>query len=106
LLFDRALVVEPASASPPLIGVTYYGIEATHSGMCKFDSENAPGYLNVSTAIREWVADAPQVIQVRWSLEEEESQNRAELEIHERAQQLYVGFSHSYTVMFWLLNHG
>jgi hypothetical protein len=79
--------VDAASASPQLVGVTYYGIEATHSRMCKFDSENAPGYRTVSTAIREWVADAPDVIPIRWEVEEDQRRVRANLENFERLRQ-------------------
>ena len=76
--------MDAASASPQLPGVTYYGIEATHSGMAKFDCENAPGYRNVSTAIRQWVAESPSVIQVRWEVEEDDRRLRASLESFER----------------------
>jgi hypothetical protein len=72
------------SASPQLPGVTYYGIEANHSGMCKFESENAPGYRNVSSAIREWVMESPRVIQVRWEVEDDDRRLRANLENYER----------------------
>ncbi len=65
----RIFVVDQISASPQLPGVRYYGIEASHSGMCKFESRNSPGYLNVSTALKTWVADAPQLINVRWVVE-------------------------------------
>ena len=78
------MVVDASSASPQLPGVTYYGIEATHSGMCKFNGPNAPGYRTVSTAIREWVVDAPQVIHVRWKVEEDDRLLRASLENYER----------------------
>jgi hypothetical protein len=81
--------VDAASASPQLPGVTYYGIEATHSDMCKFDSDQAPGYRTVSTAIREWIADAPNVIPVRWQVEDAQRRVRANLENFERAR-LYV----------------
>ncbi|KAL2016879.1 hypothetical protein VTK56DRAFT_2879 [Thermocarpiscus australiensis] len=54
--------------------------------MCKFESENAPGYRNVSTAIREWVADAPRVIPFRWEAEEDDRRVRANLENFERMQ--------------------
>ncbi|KAI0517817.1 hypothetical protein F5B22DRAFT_645521 [Xylaria bambusicola] len=80
----RALVVDANSASPQLPGVTYYAIEATHSGMCKFDSKNAPGYRTISSAIREWVLDAPDVIRTRWRVEEDEKLARAKHEIEER----------------------
>ncbi len=90
LTSPRILVVDSSSAGPQLPGVTYYGIEATHSGMCKFESENAPGYRTVSTALREWVADAPQVIPIRWEVEEDDRRMRANLENMERAR-LYQG---------------
>jgi len=57
--------------------------------MCKFESESAPGYVNVSTAIREWVAGCPEVIEVRWEVEEEERQLRAIRETDELSR-LYV----------------
>ncbi|KAB5533630.1 hypothetical protein GE09DRAFT_1251074 [Coniochaeta sp. 2T2.1] len=81
---SKAVVVDPASASPQLPGVTYYGIESTHSGMCKFESNTAPGYRTVSTAIRDWVKEASNVIQVRWLVELDDRQVRQQLEIHER----------------------
>ncbi|KAL2144726.1 hypothetical protein VTI28DRAFT_8664 [Corynascus sepedonium] len=84
---SKVLIVDASSASPQLVGVTYYGIEATHSRMCKFDSENAPGYRTVSTAIREWVADAPNVIPIRWEVEEDQRRVRANLENFERSRQ-------------------
>ncbi|TGJ79626.1 hypothetical protein E0Z10_g9127 [Xylaria hypoxylon] len=80
----KALVVDASSASPQLPGVTYYAIEATHSGMCKFDSKNAPGYRTISSAMREWVLDAPDVITTRWRVEEDEKLARAKHEIEER----------------------
>ncbi|KAH6899805.1 hypothetical protein B0T10DRAFT_468823 [Thelonectria olida] len=84
LTIFRIIIVDANSASPQLPGVTYYGIEKTHSGMCKFDSPNAPGYRNISTDIRQWVIDAPTVIQVRWEVEEEERKARAMIEVTER----------------------
>lgn len=78
------MVVDPSSASPQLPGVTYYGIEATHSGMCKFDSPTAPGFRTISTAIHDWVKEAPGVIQVRWLVELDDRQVRQQLEFHER----------------------
>ncbi|KAH9906070.1 hypothetical protein F4778DRAFT_693094 [Xylariomycetidae sp. FL2044] len=80
----RMLVVDANSAGPQLPGVTYYSIEATHSGMCKFDSKNAPGYRTIATAIREWVLAAPDVIATRWRVEEDEKLARAKHEIEER----------------------
>ncbi|KAK4098094.1 hypothetical protein N658DRAFT_488741 [Parathielavia hyrcaniae] len=81
---SKILVVDALSASPQLAGVTYYGIEATHSGMCKFASEDAPGYRTVSTAIHDWVSDAPDVIPFRWGVEDERRRVRANLDNFER----------------------
>ena len=78
------LVVDANSASPQLPGVTYYGVEATHAQMCKFSSSNAPGYRALSTDIRQWVMDAPALIDVRWQVEEQERATRMRHEIHER----------------------
>lgn len=80
----RVLVVDANSASPQLPGVTYYGVEATHAQMCKFSSSNAPGYRALSTDIRQWVMDAPDIIDVRWQVEEQERAARMRHEIHER----------------------
>ncbi|KAI1210258.1 uncharacterized protein F4807DRAFT_460087 [Annulohypoxylon truncatum] len=80
----RMLIVDAHSASPQLPGVTYYAIEATHSGMCKFDSRSAPGYRTIATAIRDWVIDAPDVIATRWRIEDDEKLARAKHEIEER----------------------
>ncbi len=80
----RTLIVDANSAGPQLPGVTYYSIEATHSGMCKFESRNAPGYRTVVTAIREWVIDATDVIHTRWRVEDEDKLARAKREIEER----------------------
>ena len=81
---SKVIVVDAVSASPQLPGVTYYGIEATHTNMCKFDSVHAPGYRLISTEIREWARDAPAVVNMRWQMEEEEMANRMRHEIQER----------------------
>lgn len=86
----KVIIVDANSASPQLPGVIYYGIEATHSGMAKFDSDNAPGYRMVSTTLREWVTEAPNVIQVRWGVEDEERQARARNDINEQIR-AFVG---------------
>ncbi|KAI9743261.1 MAG: hypothetical protein M1818_003107 [Claussenomyces sp. TS43310] len=65
----KDFVVDQASASMQLPGVRYYGIEANHSNMCKFESKNAPGYLNVSMTIKTWVSEAPPIIESRLVLE-------------------------------------
>ncbi|KAJ0298173.1 hypothetical protein COL516b_010096 [Colletotrichum fioriniae] len=76
-------VVDASSASPQLPGVVYYGIEAPHSGMCKFNSSSAPGYRNVSTAIRTWAEEAPPVIRTRWDMEMDDRRARAQSEAAE-----------------------
>ncbi|KAK2034338.1 lipa and NB-ARC domain-containing protein [Colletotrichum zoysiae] len=80
----KMIVVDAKSASPQLPGVTYYGVEATHSGMCKFNSPSAPGYRNVSTAIRNWAEEAPPVIRTRWEIETDDRRARAQSEAAER----------------------
>lgn len=52
--------------------------------MCKFASPNAPGYRAVSTDIRQWVDEAPALINVRWEVEEQEKAFRMRQELHER----------------------
>lgn len=53
----KMLIVDQLSAGPLLPDVEYFGIEATHSGMCKFDSKNSPGYTNVSVTLKQWVQE-------------------------------------------------
>jgi hypothetical protein len=91
---NRMLIVDPGSASPQLPGVTYYGIEATHSGMCKFDSPRAPGFRSISTTFREWIGEAPPVIEVRWHVEEKEARARLGAEINEQIAP-YVSLAYS-----------
>ncbi|KAH7322883.1 Alpha/Beta hydrolase protein [Stachybotrys elegans] len=80
----KIIVVDANSASPQLPGVTYYGVEATHSQMCKFDSPSAPGYRALSTDIRRWVTEAPPVIQMRWAAEQQDNTFRMRTEMQER----------------------
>ncbi len=71
---DRSiLLVDEDSAGPQLPGVTSYGIEAVPSGMCKPERTHV-GYLSISTAIREWIDEAPAVIQMHWMIEEEDEE--------------------------------
>ncbi|CZT01681.1 uncharacterized protein RCO7_01901 [Rhynchosporium graminicola] len=65
----KRLIVDQIAASPQLPDVQYFGIEATHSGMCKFGSKNAPGFTNVSVTLRMWVQECPGFIQTRWDAE-------------------------------------
>ncbi|RDL32575.1 Uncharacterized protein BP5553_09031 [Venustampulla echinocandica] len=67
----KIFIVDQLSASPQLPGVVYYGIEATHSGMCKFESKNSPGYSNISGTIKSWVEESPRVIEARREYEKQ-----------------------------------
>lgn len=67
----KAFIVDRLSAGPQLPGVQYYGIHATHSDMCKFDSKNSPGYTNVSGTIKTWVQESPQVVEHRREAEKQ-----------------------------------
>ncbi|TVY62779.1 Protein SERAC1, partial [Lachnellula suecica] len=69
----KTLIVDQISASPAMAHAEKYGIEATHSGMCKFDSKSSPGYSMVAGHIKGWVEKSPPVIQAR---QEEERQKR------------------------------
>ncbi|KAL4882870.1 hypothetical protein BJY04DRAFT_206782 [Aspergillus karnatakaensis] len=65
----RELIVDETSAAPYADGVERMGIEATHSHMCKFDDDNAPGYEAVAEALLRYSRDAPGTIQERWNEE-------------------------------------
>ncbi|KAI9369350.1 hypothetical protein BJX61DRAFT_536483 [Aspergillus egyptiacus] len=67
----RELIVDESSAAPYAEGVERMGIEATHSQMCKFEDENAPGYEAVAEALLRYSRDAPATIQQRWAEEGE-----------------------------------
>lgn len=89
-------MVDAQSASPQLPGVTYYGVEATHVNMCKFESSIAPGYRNLAASLREWVGAAPSVVEGRWVEEDAERVARfrhAEREARERIARLGAGGS-------------
>lgn len=54
----KALIVDQLSANPPQSGWDSFGIAATHSGMCKFENKNSPGYKVVSGTLLTWYASA------------------------------------------------
>ncbi len=91
MLHRRIIVVDANSASPQLPGVTYYGVEATHSQLCKFDNFNAPGFRALTTDMRQWIVDAPALIAGRWAVEEDELSARVRHEIHERISPFVIG---------------
>lgn len=51
------LIVGQASASPLLPGVTYFGIDSTHTELSKFDSKYSPGFRTVSKTLRSWTEE-------------------------------------------------
>lgn len=73
-----SFIVDQLAASPQIPGVGCYGIEATHSGMCRFESKNSPGYLNVSMRIKGWIGECPPVIRSRWVAEKKTRQQSKE----------------------------
>ncbi|PCD19552.1 hypothetical protein FGRA07_05301 [Fusarium graminearum] len=92
---NRFFVVDAHSAGPPLPGVTYYGIEANHVDMCKFESINSPGFRNIAITLQQWIERAPFLIQERWLAAEDEGRNRALAKVNEimspfAAHQMYA----------------
>lgn len=85
---SKTFIVDQLQASPQLAGVVYYGIEATHSGMCKFNSKNSPGYANVAGHLKGWVEQAPPVIQGRY----EEEREKRRLDYEKATKNLRYGF--------------
>lgn len=79
----KAFVVDQESASPLLPNVSYYGIEATHSGMCKFETKNSPGFTNVSAMLKTWVTDSPSLIRSRHEFEVEARKRTRENQMRE-----------------------
>ncbi|KAF5983552.1 SERAC1 [Fusarium coicis] len=73
----KFFIVDANSAGPQLPGVTYYGIEASHSNMCKFEGTNSPGFRNIAITILQWIQRAPSATQERWLAEEDERRARA-----------------------------
>lgn len=100
----KVFIVEQGSASPQLPNVNYYGIEATHSGMCKFESKSSPGYLNVSTTVKSWVLAAPPVIESRWVDEERYRLQLREVQAKEMLGLFTVSFTPSIPVQFCVFN--
>lgn len=80
-------MVDEDSAAPVIEGVERMGIEKDHTHMCKFESENAPGYMVVAEAIRRYCEEDLGLIAKRW---EEEKQIR-DWERRERARELLGG---------------
>lgn len=79
----KAFVVDQASAAPMLPDVTYFGIEADHSGICKFANKNAPGYLSIATTINSWVRESLPIIRARWDMERKTRKQIREAQVAE-----------------------
>jgi hypothetical protein len=77
-------VVDEDSAAPVIEGVERMGIERDHSHMCKFESEDSPGYDVLAEALQRYAEDAPGLIKTRW----EEERRIRELEKREAAREL------------------
>jgi hypothetical protein len=92
---DSGLVVDMSSASPQLPGVTCFGIEATHSDMCRYESRNSPGFRNVSLTINSWVMECPPIIKARWDVEKKA---RLDAEKMEELVQRYVSFCFKFPI--------
>jgi hypothetical protein len=93
----KHFIVDQHSAGPLLPDVQYFGIEATHSAMSKFESKNAPGYTNVSVTLRSWVGlllqfrsllwtnsiqvqESPQLVASNWEIEKVQRRQKKEAE--------------------------
>ncbi|RMJ08732.1 hypothetical protein CDV36_011642 [Fusarium kuroshium] len=68
---SKIFVVREEAANPPLPHVIDFGIQATHLGMCKFDSLKTPGFMRIRAVIQRWVHDAPAQVQKHWMRENE-----------------------------------
>jgi hypothetical protein len=88
---SKVFIVDKDSAAPFLPDVLYFGIEATHSGMCKFESKNSPGYTSVSVTLRSWIQECGPVIQARW---ENEKRQRWQIRQAQAAELLGTFVSH------------
>ncbi|KAI9769489.1 MAG: hypothetical protein M1840_003966 [Geoglossum simile] len=62
-------IVDQHSAAPIFEGAEYTGIEATHLDICRFETEDSPGYGVVAEAINRWAKDAVPIIKMRWEYE-------------------------------------
>lgn len=80
-------VVDEESAAPTLPDVERASIQADHSHMCKFESENSPGFDLIVDGIRRYSEDAPATINERWVSEKQDRQKRK----FAKAKELYPG---------------
>ena len=80
-------IVDQTSAGTILPGCQYGGIEATHTGMCKYATKNSPGYAVMSSALKRYARRAEVIARVRWP---EEIENRRRIKIA-RAREDFPG---------------
>ncbi|KAJ5157089.1 uncharacterized protein N7482_008189 [Penicillium canariense] len=64
------IIVDEASAAPPILGVDRMGIEADHVHICKFSDQNAPGFETIAKSLLKYSREAPFIIADRWWNEE------------------------------------
>lgn len=64
-------IVDEESAAPTLPDVERASIQADHSHMCKFDSDNAPGFDLVVDGIQRYSEESVATIKARWVSETE-----------------------------------
>jgi len=79
----KAMVVSQISASPPLPGWDYFGIASTHSGMCKYESKNSPGFKVVAGTLMGWIEEAPAIIRPRQEMEARQRKQKVDFDAAE-----------------------
>ena len=79
--------MDEESAAPTMPDVERASIQADHSHMCKFDSENAPGFDLIVDGIQRYAEDASATIKPRWTAEKSERLNQK----LRKAKELYPG---------------
>jgi hypothetical protein len=86
--YTTDFVVDQTSAAPIMPGVAYGGIEATHSGVSKFGSKTAPGYGMVSSTIKRYAVECPELVRSRW-IAEKVARRKAQEELAKEALGIY-----------------
>ncbi|KAI0195452.1 ribonuclease-like protein p/mrp subunit [Astrocystis sublimbata] len=71
LRYKYDYVVTESSAAPILDNTERSGLRADHRSMCTFASRNAPGYRLVAPCLIRYSRNAPQAIDRKWRVEEE-----------------------------------
>ena len=85
LKYTRDYIVDEASAAPMLDNTERCGIASDHRGICKFDTNTSQGFRIVTSALRRYIEEAPQVIQGRWK---KMTETRRESRWHEATEVL------------------